>query len=309
MDIAEQRAAFAARLRQYDIIILSEKSIAYGIQWKVSRQNETATVNTYHGKKGFRIVVQGAPEPLHGLIMQAWDGPAVGTAEQKKTFAEGGEIEKLRGRIVGCDESGKGDVLGPLSVAAVSLSGEEGAEVAAWGVCDSKQLTDAKILLLADRFLTRFPEASVVTTLLPAEYNEIYAAYRQANKNLNHLLTDIHFHNMEILCRRFPTERVILDRFAPGRMMEEEFARHQLEIPLVQVPRGERFIEVAAASVLARAAFVRTMDALSQKYGIDLPKGAGSGVSSCIARLVDTYGKDVLAEIGKLHFKTFDSYR
>lgn len=309
MDITEQRAAFAARLSGYDIIILSKKNIAYGVQWKVSHQNETATVNTYHGKKGFRVVVQGASGPLHSLIMQAWEGKPSATMPTEHSHPEHRATGNSGHRIVGCDESGKGDILGPLVVAAVSLTGDEGAEVAAWGVCDSKQLTDIKILRLADRFSERFPEAAVVSVLPPAKYNEMYASYRRAKKNLNHLLTDIHFQNIDILCRRFPTDRVILDRFAPGRMMEEEFSRHRLTVPLVQVPRGEQFIEVAMASVLARAAFVRTMDQLSQKYGVDLPKGAGNIVSACIAQLVDTYGTELLADIGKLHFKTFDSYR
>ncbi len=308
MTISEQRAAFAASLRRYDIIINSEKSISYGVQWKVSQKQETATVNTYHGKKGFRLVIQGASPKLQQQIENAF--AAVG----EKPDATDIPAEKTadRGpahRIIGCDESGKGDVLGPLVVAAVTLRTPESKEVAAWGVCDSKQLTDEKILVLAERFLQSFPDASVVTCLMPNQYNERYAAYRSKHRNLNHLLTDLHFHNIAVLCERFPTDQVILDRFAPGRMMEEQFSAHGLAVPLLQVPRGEQFIEVAMASVLARSVFVQQMDLLSETYDRILPKGAGRGVAAYISELADRYGTEVLGNIGKLHFKTFDSYR
>jgi len=308
MTIFEQRAAFAASLRRYDIIINSEKSISYGVQWKVSRKQETATVNTYHGKKGFRLVVQGASPQLQQQIEHAFKEVGQPPNAVNIPFGNTADHEPAH-RIIGCDESGKGDVLGPLVVAAVTLRTSESKEVSAWGVCDSKQLTDEKILVLAERFWQSFPEASSVTCLMPNQYNEQYAAYRDKRKNLNHLLTDLHFHNIAVLCERFPTDQVILDRFAPGKMMEEQFSVHGLSVPLLQVPRGEQFIEVAMASVLARAVFVQRMNLLSEIYDRILPKGAGRGVATCIAELVQQYGTEVLGHIGKLHFKTFDSYR
>ena len=77
-------------------------------------------------------------------------------------------------------------------------------------------------------------------------------------------------------------------------------------IVLVQKPRAEQNIAVAAASVLARDSFLRNLALLSQRYGLELPKGAGNQVQDTIRRLVAAHGKAVLTTVGKTHFKTFE---
>ena len=77
-------------------------------------------------------------------------------------------------------------------------------------------------------------------------------------------------------------------------------------IVLIQKTHAEQNIAVAAASVLARDAFLRGLDGLSQKYAVDFPKGAGTPVNAAIQKFVATHGKAALAEVGKIHFKTFE---
>ena len=309
MTTSKQRTDFAARIRQYDIIINNEKNISYGVQWKVSWHDETATVNTYHGKKGFRLVVQGATPMLKELLEKAFAESGNVMASLLSAGRGNNEHNLQNQRIIGCDESGKGDILGPLAVAAVNLGPIETQEIASWGVRDSKQLTDVRITALAKRFLEKFSDFYTIICLSPCVYNELYEKYETQGKNLNHLLTDLHFKNIETLCHKLPAGQVILDRFAPEEMMNQRFRAHNLSVPLLQVPRGEKYIEVAMASILARFAFIRGMEALSAKYEITLPKGAGSSVLVSIDEIVHRYGKEVLNEVGKLHFKTFDSYR
>jgi ribonuclease HIII len=49
-------------------------------------------------------------------------------------------------------------------------------------------------------------------------------------------------------------------------------------IKLTQLPKGERYIAVAAASILARDRFLSHLDKLGQEQGIELPKGASDVV-------------------------------
>jgi len=69
--------------------------------------------------------------------------------------------------------------------------------------------------------------------------------------------------------------------------------------------RGERIIQVAAASILARAAFVREMGKLSDEYGVDIPKGAAPKVDRAGRDIVKLHGAGVLSRLAKTHFKNY----
>ena len=73
----------------------------------------------------------------------------------------------------------------------------------------------------------------------------------------------------------------------------------------MQQTHAEEDIAVAAASILARARFVQQIEQLSRRVGKTLSKGASDPSIVTIGReLVAEHGKEILAEIAKLHFKT-----
>ncbi|BBP91409.1 hypothetical protein BsIDN1_50270 [Bacillus safensis] len=61
-------------------------------------------------------------------------------------------------------------------------------------------------------------------------------------------------------------------------------------------------MSVAAASIIARYAFLIEMDKLSQAAGFDIPKGAGPHVDKAAAKLIKLHGEDALRQFTKLHF-------
>jgi ribonuclease HIII len=61
---------------------------------------------------------------------------------------------------------------------------------------------------------------------------------------------------------------------------------------------------VAAASVVARAEFVRQMNLLSRELGEKLQKGAGPLVKEQGARIIAKFGARALGNFAKLHFRT-----
>ena len=63
-------------------------------------------------------------------------------------------------------------------------------------------------------------------------------------------------------------------------------------------------IAVAAASILARAEYVNRMNTLSNRYEIELPKGASDKVLQTAKNFSSKWGKDKLSQVAKLHFKT-----
>lgn len=76
-------------------------------------------------------------------------------------------------------------------------------------------------------------------------------------------------------------------------------------VKVVQMPKAEADIAVAAASVLARAKFLRIMAELEAQAGILLPKGGSDAATNCARMIAEKFGKESLANFVKLHFANY----
>lgn len=283
----------------------TEKPVPYGRRIDVSDGSETVPVTLYEGKKGFSLVVGGKQGGLKKRLESLLSGaPAAGSGEAKPYGFE--ELEGFESGWIGTDESGKGDVFGPLVVCAVAVDPASVQALTEAGVKDCKQLSDKKVAELAVRIRRVCAGRYGELVLFPARYNSLYAAMRREGKNLNHLMAWAHARVLEDTLEKAPCRFAIADKFADVRFVESRLMARGRAIVLVQKPYAERNIAVAAASVLARDSFLRGLAALSDRYGVALPKGAGFPVQDAIARFVEKHGKDVLTEVGKVHFKTFE---
>ncbi|MFQ3669122.1 MAG: ribonuclease HIII [Fimbriimonadaceae bacterium] len=197
---------------------------------------------------------------------------------------------------IGVDESGKGDFFGPLVIAACFVGPEHLAELE--GVKDSKKLTDPLALKLSGKIKAVCPHA--VVAIGPPKYNELYAKIG----NLNRLLAWGHARALENVLEKRPCRLAISDQFADPSGLRRALMAKGREIELRSMVRAESDIAVAAASVLARAEFLRRLERLGAEFGIDLPKGASPPVVAAGRRFVAQHGRDKLGEVAKLHFKT-----
>lgn len=199
---------------------------------------------------------------------------------------------------IGLDEAGKGDFFGPLCVAAVYADSEGVKHLQQIGVRDSKKISDDSILKLAKKIRAQYPYT--VIRLFPRKYNELHAKF----KNLNRLLSWAHVAALGDLSQKTNCRKAILDQFADKHVVENSMRQKKLDVDLEQKVRGEQDIVVAAASILARCAFIEGMDKLSEEYGIRLPKGAARQVIETAEKLVAKFGREVLQKVAKTHFKT-----
>lgn len=197
---------------------------------------------------------------------------------------------------VGVDESGKGDFFGPLVVAACYVGPEHYAELE--GVKDSKKLTDAQALALAEKIKKVCPHSVILMN--PVKYNELYLKI----KNLNHLLAWGHAQAIENVLEKQPADLIISDQFAAGgTVVKSKLKELGRQAQFVSRVRAESDLAVAAASILARAEFLKRLKGLSQEFGIDLPKGA-TNVIGTGKRFVQMHGAENLGKVAKMHFKT-----
>jgi ribonuclease HIII len=199
---------------------------------------------------------------------------------------------------IGMDEAGKGDFFGPLCVAAVYADGEGIKKLLQLKVKDSKRFSDEDILKLASSIRTQFPYT--VIRLFPLKYNELYAKF----KNLNRLLGWAHAAAAADLSSKTGCKEALLDQFAEKHVMHNALKQKKVDLHLEQKVRGEEDLVVAAASILARAAFVEGMHQLSEEYAMELPKGAGARVNQAAKAFADKWGKEVLPKVVKTHFKS-----
>lgn len=203
---------------------------------------------------------------------------------------------------IGIDESGKGDFFGPLVIAGVYLDEEKAKKLQGLGICDSKKLTDKKILELEPII----KEAGIfdVIAIGPKKYNELYESF----KNLNKLLAWGHSSVLENILNKTDAKIAISDQFASNEnVIKNALKKKGKAVNLIQRTKAESDTAVAAASILARAEFVKRISSLSAKYGINLPKGANALVLNQAQKFAQKFGKEELINVSKLHFKTYEN--
>lgn len=199
---------------------------------------------------------------------------------------------------IGTDESGKGDYFGPLVIAGFYGPDDQEAVLRALGVRDSKALSDKRVLEIASALRPGYIHSIVVVG--PEKYNELYEKFR----NLNKLLAWGHARVIENILEKIDCGRAVTDQFGDERFVLNALMRKGREIELIQRPRGEEDAAVAAASILARAEFLRRMEDLSAEWGVELHKGAGPPVEAAAAVFLSRHGAAALPRVAKMHFKT-----
>ena len=214
------------------------------------------------------------------------------------TYRKEHAMESLDRRArIGVDEAGKGDYFGPLCVAGVMADEQSLPKLVEIGVRDSKTLSDEQIRKMADQIRKAVPYHILV--LRPKKYNELYASFQ----NLNSLLAWGHATVIEELSLQTGAKLAIIDKFAGEHVVERAVQKKQLHIKLEQRVRGEADVVVAAASILARWAFVKFLEETGKKFHVHLPKGAAAHVVAAAQKIVREQGPEILGEVAKLHFK------
>jgi len=202
----------------------------------------------------------------------------------------------------GVDESGKGDFFGPLVIAGVYVDHGIARKLIDSGVQDSKRIgSDARVRALADAIRKTSMGLIEVVSIGPAKYNELYEKFG----NLNKLLAWGHARVIENLLSKKPDcPRSLSDQFADARLIEQSLLRHGQKIEIQQRPRAESDIAVAAASILAREAFINWLDREGKKLGVRLERGVSPAVKIAAGKIGKEQGPAVLRQVAKVHFRT-----
>lgn len=203
--------------------------------------------------------------------------------------------------VIGSDEVGTGSYFGSLTVCAVFLDDALLSWAKHQGVKDSKQLNDDKIIALAKTLRERIPY--VLLDVLPEKYNAVQPTMSQGEMKAK-------LHNdaiRKLLHKIKPIEpdAILIDQFELPKTYFNHIKDQALQIKerVYFATKGEsHHLSVAAASIIARAKWLETLQTLSETIGTTLPSGAGDTVDAVAAKLIAQHGQDVLKKLAKWHF-------
>ena len=202
----------------------------------------------------------------------------------------------------GIDESGKGDFFGPLVIAGVFTDRTIARTFLENGIQDSKRIgSDARIRALA-KMIRQTPGVTFDIVLIgPERYNDLYEKFG----NLNKLLGWGHARVIENLLEKRPDcPRALSDKFADARVIESALLQHGQRIELEQRTKAESDFAVAAASILAREAFIDWLERQSKRLGMKLGRGVSATVKETARQIAEKEGGDALRRLAKVHFRT-----
>src|SRR5213596_2587297 len=248
-------------------------------------------------EKGPKVLVQG--RGVEEFVQFELEPKILG--EAKLGYEEVHSPEMFEPHI-GVDESGKGDFFGPLVIAGAYVDRGIARKLLDAGVVDSKRIgSDARIRALADTIRKSSLGLVEIVLIGPAKYNQLYDKFG----NLNRLLGWGHARVIENLLEKKPgCPRSLSDQFADARVIEQSLLRHGRKIDIEQRLRAESDIAVAAASILAREAFINWLERRGRELGLRLERGVSANVKETAKKLAQINGSQALREVAKVHFRT-----
>lgn len=248
-------------------------------------------------EKGPKVVLQG--KGTQDFVMFRLEPEILGEA---KLGYEDVANPEMYSPHFGVDESGKGDFFGPLVIAGCYTDRGITGKLMDAGIQDSKKIgSDQRIRTLAATIKHTQGAVHSVIVIGPERYNQLYRKFG----NLNRLLAWGHARVIENLLEvRADCPRALSDQFANPSLIKRALLEKGRGIILEQRTKAESDVAVAAASILAREAFIDWLRKNGQQFQIDLPRGASALVKQVARDLVAKHGAEVLERVAKTHFKT-----
>lgn len=256
-------------------------------------RKDSLTVTIYSSKKGYKALFAG-PDSLSEARRfhpsAALNQPKIQEKREFLTFQP----------QIGSDEVGFGDFFGPLVVVACYYDDALSPQIA--HIRDSKKLTDEFILKYVPQLLPHVVFSKL--TVHNVKYNQMIAK----GCNMSELKARLHNCALSNVSERVPSCRsFFIDQFCDEDLY---YAYVRFETKIVTGitfrTKGESYYpSVALASMIARYSFLKEMDALSERYGMTFPKGAGKQADDFAEIFVQKFGKQRLASVCKTNFANY----
>lgn len=251
--------------------------------------------------KSGKVMFQGNGASREAAL---WTGSISSATSIKSSSAKGDTLPENFDSlsVVGSDETGTGDYFGPITVAACYVPAQQVELVKELGVKDSKMLTDDLMRRIAPDLMNTLTHSVLV--LKNEKYNEIQGRGWSQGK----IKAMMHNQALKHVLKKMNPEKpayILIDQFAERGIyynhikMEKEIIRENV---LFSTKAEQLHVSVAAASIIARYAFLKEMDRLTEIAQTPIPKGASAKVDEIAAKIYVKHGEEFLKSITKWHF-------
>ena len=240
---------------------------------------------------------------LNNRVIDITTGKDKKTSDKKDKYDEKPIINKPS---IGSDEVGTGDYFGPIIVTASFVSKENEQFLIDLGVKDSKKITDEKIIEIAPKIIEKIPHSTLIFD------NESYNKFHTDDINMNKIKAILHNKVLlNLIKSEYPYEQIVIDQFTPEAKYYEYIkdAKEIVRNISFYTQAEDKFLCVAASSIISRYIFLKKMNELSKEIGFALPKGASDKVDEAAKEIVKKYGFEKLNHIAKLNFKNTEKIK
>lgn len=202
----------------------------------------------------------------------------------------------------GLDESGKGDLFGPIVSACVIADADAVKKWQDEDLKESKKVTSDKAALAMAKKIRDTKNVVVkVSYANMLKYNELYRRFG----NLNKMLAWMHAKALEGALQERFVPWGMLDQFTKQPLVQRQIKTDGVKnFELKMQTKAESDPVVAAASIIARATYIFALKKLSKDFGEDLMKGASAKTREQAVGIVKKFGPEKLPAFAKMHFKT-----
>lgn len=207
---------------------------------------------------------------------------------------------------IGSDEVGNGSYFGGIVTASVLVRDQADVDfLLELGVRDSKKISDKKIRAMAPQIKDRLEYA--ISEAIPAQYNQAIAS----GLHIKEIMAILHNDAIGKVSVENP-DYVLIDEFASASKYSDYLEASNKTIAYSDRLRFEKkaeskYLAVAAASILARDAFLTQIDTMSDFLHMPIKQGVTAKVKEQIAQLMRM--EIDLTQYAKVDFKTTEEVR
>lgn len=207
---------------------------------------------------------------------------------------------------IGSDEVGNGSYFGGIVTASVLVRDQADVDfLLELGVRDSKKISDKKIRAMAPQIKDRLEYA--ISEAIPAQYNQAIAS----GLHIKEIMAILHNDAISKVSVKNP-DYVLIDEFASASKYSDYLKASNKTIAYSDRLRFEKkaeskYLAVAAASILARDAFLTQIDTMSDFLHMPIKQGVTAKVKEQIAQLMRM--EIDLTQYAKVDFKTTEEVR
>ena len=203
----------------------------------------------------------------------------------------------------GCDESGVGDLFGPIVITVFYLDQKMLEVIKKWKIrkLDPKEMSDKKVAELAEKLMLKkkYFATKIISNL---EFNQKF----QNQFNLKELLTVYYLELITKFVAKNQSREIIIDGYVEQKTFQKYQARFNLEnnLKISLITKADKHHwAVAAAAIISRFLFLQTISKMEKQIATKIVLGASQKAKDLVKHLFQTKPREEVIKITKTGYK------